>query len=64
MSKEKSFEAKLELAKELLEKLKDPEITLDKAMQLYKDGKKELQSATKMLEEAKLEFEELNEGNT
>ncbi len=64
MSKEKNFETKLELSKEILEKLKDPEITLDKAMKLYKEGKSQLEEATKMLETAKLEFEELNKGDT
>lgn len=57
---ETSFEDKIESAKELLEELIDPEITLSKSVKIYKAGMKELEDASKMLEEAKLEFEELN----
>jgi len=63
MSK-KSFEQKLDSAKEILQKLKDPEITLEDAMKFYKKGKKELDDATKMLEVAELEFEELNKADS
>ncbi len=55
----KDFEKKLKEAKELLDKLNDPEITLYEAMQYYKKGIKLLEEATKMIEEAKLEFEEI-----
>ena len=60
MSKEVSFEDDIASAKKILEQLKDPNITLKDSMKLYKDGKKKLLNATKILEEAKLEFEELN----
>jgi exodeoxyribonuclease VII small subunit len=63
MSKKKSFEDRLKKAKELLEKLKDPELTISESMKLYKEGKKELDEATKLLEEAELELEELNGDN-
>jgi len=53
------FEKKLNEAKKLLEKLNDPEITLYEAMEYYKKGIKLLEEATKMIEEAKLEFEEI-----
>ncbi|MEO1928670.1 MAG: exodeoxyribonuclease VII small subunit [Nautiliaceae bacterium] len=53
------FEKKLKEAKELLDKLNDPEITLYEAMQYYKKGIKLLEEATRMIEEAKLEFEEI-----
>jgi len=53
------FEKKLKEAKELLEKLNDPEITLFEAMQYYKKGVKLLEEATKMIEEAKLQFKQL-----
>ncbi len=60
-SKEKlNFEDKIKKAKELLDKLIDPEITLQTSVQVYKDGMKELEDAQKLLDEAKLEFEELN----
>jgi len=54
-----NFEQKLKEAKELLEKLNDPEITLFQAMEYYKKGVKLLEEATKMIEEAKLEFKEI-----
>ena len=60
MSKKKSFEDRLNKAKELLEKLKDPELTISESMKLYKEGKREIDEATKLLEEAELELEELN----
>lgn len=53
------FEKKLKEAKELLEKLNNPEITLFEAMQYYKKGIKLLEEATKMIEEAKLQFKQL-----
>jgi exodeoxyribonuclease VII small subunit len=53
-----SFEKKIDKSKELLEKLMDPDITLSESVKLYKNGLKELQSANKLLEEAKLQFEE------
>ncbi|GAX88172.1 exodeoxyribonuclease VII small subunit [Lebetimonas natsushimae] len=53
------FEKKLKEAKELLEKLNDPEITLFQAMEYYKKGVKLLEEASKMIEEAKLQFKEL-----
>jgi len=53
------FEKKLKEAKELLEKLNDPEITLHEAMEYYKKGIRLLEEATKMIEEAKLQFQEI-----
>jgi exodeoxyribonuclease VII small subunit len=53
------FEKKLKEAKELLEKLNDPEITLFQAMEFYKKGIKLLEEASKMIEDAKLQFKEL-----
>ncbi|MFY9083040.1 exodeoxyribonuclease VII small subunit, partial [Aliarcobacter butzleri] len=43
-------------AKEFLEKLSNPEITLSDSIKLYKDGIKELEVAQKLLDEAKLVF--------
>jgi exodeoxyribonuclease VII small subunit len=54
------FEKKIEKSKEILDKLMDPQISLDSGMKLYKEGIKELKEANKMLELAKLEFEELS----
>ncbi len=55
-----SFEKKIEEAKKLLEQLTDPEITLSKSVEVYKKGMGELEQASKLLEEAKLEFIELS----
>ncbi len=55
--KKLDFEQKIEKSKEILEALMDPEITLEKSVKLYKEGMRELAEATKLLEEAKLEFE-------
>jgi len=52
-----SFEDKLQKTKEILEKLSNSELPLDEGIKLYKEGMKELNEATKMLEDAKLEFE-------
>jgi len=52
-----SFEEKLEKTKAILEKLSNNELPLDEGIKLYKEGMKELNQAAKMLEEAKLEFE-------
>lgn len=56
----KGFESKIEEAQKLLEKLIDPEITLSKSVEVYKEGMKEIEEAQKLLDEAKLEFEELS----
>ena len=53
------FEKKLDSAKEVLEKLMDPELTLDQSVKSYKEGMQTLQDAQKILEEATLEFEKI-----
>ena len=47
-------------SKKLLDKLIDPEITLQDSVKFYKDGMKQLQEAQKLLDEAKVEFEKLD----
>ncbi|TLP40438.1 exodeoxyribonuclease VII small subunit [Arcobacter arenosus] len=54
---EQTFEVKIEKAKELLEKLSNPQITLSDSLDLYKNGMKQLEEAQKLLDEAKLIFE-------
>ncbi len=56
---ELSFEEKIEEAKKLLEKLIDPEITLSNSVEVYRKGMEELELAQKLLDEAKLNFQEL-----
>ncbi|RXK14585.1 exodeoxyribonuclease VII small subunit [Halarcobacter mediterraneus] len=51
-----SFEEKVEKAKELLEALSNPDITLSDSLDVYKKGIKELDEAQKLLDEAKLIF--------
>ncbi|NWF66398.1 MAG: exodeoxyribonuclease VII small subunit [Campylobacterales bacterium] len=53
------FEKKIEKAKELLEKLMSPDITLENSVKFYESGIKELNEASKMLEQAKLRYEEI-----
>jgi exodeoxyribonuclease VII small subunit len=58
---ELSFEEKIENAKELLEKLSNPDITVSSSVEIYKNGMKEIDDAQKLLETAKLNFKELSE---
>ena len=53
---QQSFEEKIIKAKELLEKLSNPQITLSDSIEVYKNGVKELEQAQKLLDEAKLIF--------
>ena len=53
------FEQKLEDAKKVLEKLMDPDLTLDSSVKSYKEGMKTLADAQKILETATLEFEKI-----
>jgi exodeoxyribonuclease VII small subunit len=57
-----SFETKIQRAKELLRELNDPQITLQRATECYREGVKLLQEAQKMIEEAKLVVKEVEEG--
>lgn len=50
------FEDKIKSAKEILEKLSNPDITLTDSIENYKKGMKELEDAQKLLDEAKLVF--------
>jgi len=55
-----SFEEKIKKSKEILDKLMDPEITLENSVKFYQEGIKELQEAQKLLEDAKIAFAELH----
>ncbi|WP_456456909.1 exodeoxyribonuclease VII small subunit [Nitratifractor sp.] len=55
--KSKTFEERLEEGRAILEKLMDPEITLEESVRLYEEGMKSIREAQKMLEEAKLKVE-------
>lgn len=60
MEKEQeSFEVKLEKAKVILENLSNPELSLADGMKKYQEGISILKEASKMIEEAKLEYTKL-----
>jgi exodeoxyribonuclease VII small subunit len=57
--KDNSFEGRVEKSKEILSKLMQPDITLSDSVELYQNGIKELDEASKMLEEATIKYEEI-----
>lgn len=59
MPKKEDFETKLESAKETLEILMNPEITLQDSVKAYEKGMKELSDAQKMLEDAQIKIQEI-----
>lgn len=61
---ESSFEARIAKAKEILDKLNAQNLSLKDGISLYKDGTKELEMAQKMLEDARLEYQELKNQNS
>ena len=50
----KTFEEKLNEAKTTLEKLMDPEVTLEQSVKLYEEGLSTIKEAQNMIEAAKL----------
>ena len=61
--KAKSFEEKLEHSKELLEKLMNPEITLEESVKLYEEGLKNIKEAQTLIEEAKTKITIIEQAN-
>ncbi len=57
--KKEDFEGKLESAKETLEILMNPEITLQDSVKAYEKGMKELSDAQKILEDAQIKIQEI-----
>jgi len=55
-----NFESKIKNAKEFLDKLLEQDITLSKSLDIYNKGMKELESAQKLLDDAKLQYEEIS----
>jgi len=51
--KAKTFEEKLEHSKELLEKLMNPELTLEDSVKIYEEGLMTIKEAQSLIEEAK-----------
>jgi len=58
MAKE-DFETKLDSAKNILQILMNPEITLQDSVKAYEKGMSELSKAQKMLEDAQLKINEI-----
>ena len=59
-----TFEQKLEESKKILNQLLDPAITLEESLKLYENGLKEIKSAQKMIEEAKVKIELIERNNS
>jgi len=55
-----NFETKIEEAKKYLDELIKSDITLSQSVEAYKKGMVEIELAQKLLDSAKLEFEELS----
>ena len=52
--KQNTFEAQLAESKAILEKLMDPEVTLEESVALYEKGLATIKAAQKMIDEARL----------
>lgn len=61
--KNKTFEEKLAHSKELLEKLMNPEITLEESVKLYEEGLKNIKEAQTLIEEAKTKISVIEQAN-
>ena len=61
--KTETFEEKLEHSKALLEKLMNPEITLEESVKLYEEGLKNIKEAQKLIEEAKTKITVIEQAN-
>jgi len=61
--KNRTFEEKLIYSKELLEKLMNPEITLEESVKLYEEGLKNIKDAQKLIEKAKVKVTVIEQVN-
>ena len=61
--KNETFEEKLEHSKALLEKLMNPEITLEESVKLYEEGLKNIKEAQTLIEEAKTKITVIEQAN-
>jgi len=60
--KENDFEGRLEEAKAILEKLMNPELTLEESVRAYEAGTRALKEAQKILEDARRQVEQIRSG--
>lgn len=58
---EQDFETLLQKAKESLNKLNSQDITLQESLNLYKQGMQDLKNAQRILENAKLQYQEIKD---
>lgn len=58
-----TFEEKLAHSKALLEKLMDPEITLEESVKLYEEGLENIKKAQTLIEEAKIKITTIEQSN-
>ncbi len=58
-----NFEEKIEKTKKILSKLNAQDLNLKDALELYKEGINELEEAQEMLQNAKLQYEEIKSKN-
>lgn len=63
MMNNNTFEEKLAHSKELLEKLMNPEITLEESVKLYEEGLKNIKEAQTLIEEAKTKISVIEQQN-
>ncbi len=62
--KTETFEQKLEESKKILNQLMNPEITLEESIKLYENGLAQIKEAQKMIEEAKIKIETIENNNS
>jgi len=62
--KNQTFEEKLEASKTILNKLMNPEITLEESLKLYENGLVQIKEAQKMIEEAKVKIETIEKNSS
>jgi len=63
MMKNNTFEEKLAHSKALLEKLMNPEVTLEESVKLYEEGLKNIKEAQALIEEAKTKITVIEQDN-
>jgi exodeoxyribonuclease VII small subunit len=61
--KHTTFEEKLTYSKVLLEKLMNPEITLEESVKVYEEGLKNIKEAQMLIEEAKTKITIIEQAN-
>lgn len=59
-----TFEQRLEESKKILNKLMNPEITLEESLKLYENGLNQIKKAQKMIEEAKVKIQTIEKNSS